>query len=1087
MRPIKLTMSAFGPYAGKSELELDKLGQNGLYLITGDTGAGKTTLFDAITFALYGETSGRNRNATMLRSKYADPKTPTYVELVFCYRDQQYTIRRNPTYERRALRGDKMTQENAGVELTMPDGRVLTRIKQVNDEIQAILGLDYEQFTQIAMIAQGDFRELLQAKTDKRREIFRYIFQTERYQQLQGLLSKRAKELADRYRNVENAVKQCVRSVRCAEDHPMALEWEAVRAERRSLSQTIELLGQIIQTDTDKQQTRKEQMDILDKRLRELEALIEKAEQIAQWNRELAHLKEQKMQSVQQLEALSASVKQAQGEMPKAETLGKQIALEQEQLPRYAEIDARAGQLALEQEVLQAGQKTLESKQKTLETDSQTLETLKKQLDALKNVQTEWQQLDHERQQIAQRFDDLHALQEKGDGCQTLEKQTQQAEQQLAQAQQAWDALTECLTRDRAALAEVQDAGERLVRGQSTLEHLQHRQAELGRIGRKHQDYVALLDKLHIAQQDFVCKRDTYEQEQHVFDALNRAFLSGQAGLLAKDLAEGMPCPVCGATTHPHLASLADEVPSEQALEQAKQQAERALTAEREASAAASAVRATVDRAKEELQALAEELLNGKPFDTLEDCLTAAQNVLEAELLQAKQAVRQAEEAAEYRDTLTEQIKAQETRQQALQKQLQDRRDAVTSGNERLHTARESVRELAEKLLDGCPMEALSERLTEQTALVNQRAEQCRQAMQRKHAECERKQHLETEIPQREQACRTLEQEIGACKVEQASRTTALAERQAQLATLRQGLRYPDSQEAERAIAQMEGEKQTIERALAEAQDRLTQKQQEISKTDGQIQTLSGQIASAPEIVREEITAEYEKIEQGKARLQAENEELAAALAVNQDNLAQLRQIGQDQSALEERLKMVRSLANTANGEVTGKEKIMLETYAQATYFDRVVERANIRFRVMSDGQYELVRRQEAGNLRSQSGLDMNVIDHYNGTSRDVASLSGGEAFMASLSLALGLSDEIQESAGGIKLDTMFVDEGFGTLSEDALQQALAALQDLSEDGQRLVGIISHVPELKARITRQVVVTKDKMGGGSRVSIRTEE
>ena len=633
----------------------------------------------------------------------------------------------------------------------------------------------------------------------------------------------------------------------------------------------------------------------------------------------------------------------------------------------------------------------------------------------------------------------------------------------------------------------MQDAGERLVRGQSALEHLQRRQAELDQIGRKHQDYIALLDKLHIAQQNFVCKRDTYEQKQHAFDALNRAFLSGQAGLLAKDLAEGMPCPVCGATTHPHLASLADEVPSEQELEQAKQQAECALTAEREASAAASAVRATVDRAKEELQALSQELLDGKSFDALEECLTAAQNTLETELLEAKQAVRQAEEAAKRRDALTEQIQVQETRQQALQKQLQDRRDAVTSGNERLHTAQEGVRELAEKLLDGCPMEALSERLTEQTELVNQRAEQCRQGMERKRAECERKQQLESEIPQREQACRVLEQEISAGKVEQASRATALVERQAQLAALRQGLRYPDSQTAERMIAQMEGEKQTIERTLTEAQNRLAQKQQEISKTDGQIQTLSGQIASAPEIVREEITAEYEKIQQGKARLQAENEELAAALAVNQDNLAQLRQIGQDQSALEEKLKMVRSLANTANGEVTGKEKIMLETYAQATCFDRVVERANIRFRVMSDGQYELVRRQEAGNLRSQSGLDMNVIDHYNGTSRDVASLSGGEAFMASLSLALGLSDEIQESAGGIKLDTMFVDEGFGTLSEDALQQALAALQDLSEDGQRLVGIISHVPELKARITRQVVVTKDKMGGGSRVSIRTEE
>lgn len=1082
MRPIKLILSAFGPYAGKVELELNKLGTNGLYLITGDTGAGKTSLFDAITFALYGETSGRNRNATMLRSKYADGKTPTYVELVFCYRGQQYTIRRNPAYERPALRGDKMTLEAAGVQLTMPDGRILTRIKQVNDEIQSILGLDYEQFTQIAMIAQGDFRELLQARTDKRREIFRYIFQTERYQKLQGLLSKRAKELSDQYQGVENTVTQCVHSVRCAPEHPMAAAWEAVQAGQRSLSQTIELLGQIMETDQTGQRAREAQIADMDGQMRKLEARMQQADQITQWKRERESLEQVRQQCAQQLEALDADVRQAQAEQPKAEALGRQIALEQAELPRYAEADHNAKQLAEEQAQLQADQNSLQDKQNALERDQQALQRLKQHADALKNVQAERQQLEHESEQIAQRLDSLNTLGQKWDSCQADSKQLEQSQKQLEQAQSVWETLSEHLTRDHAALDAVQDAGERLIRQQSVLEDLQRRQTELGDIARKQQEYLRLIDQLHAAQQDFVCKQQDYEQKQAQFDALNRAFLNGQAGLLARDLQAGMPCPVCGATEHPHLASLTEEVPGEQEIEQAKQQAEHALAVEREASAAASAVRATVERAESELLAL--DVLEGQPIDCLQHKLQAAQCALQADLVKAEQDVAQAQQAAERRDVLIEQIRIQESRQEALRTQLQEKRDAVASDTARLNTAKERVRELAEQL--GCPMDALSEHLAEQTEEVNRQAKRCREDMLVKQAACERKQQLEVEIPAREQACRTLEQEISAGKVEQAARVAAIAARQTQLEQLRQGLRYPDSQAAARSIASMEHDKQQIEHALAEAQNRLAQKQQEMSKTEGQIQTLSDQIACAPEIVREQVQAEYERRKQERAQLQTEKEEHAAALAVNGDNLTQLRRIGQEQSALEEKLKMVRSLSNTANGDVTGKDKIMLETYAQATYFDRVVERANMRFRVMSDGQYELVRRREAGNLRSQSGLDMDVIDHYNGTSRDVASLSGGEAFMASLSLALGLSDEIQESAGGIQLDTMFVDEGFGTLSEDALQQALAALQGLSEDGQRLVGIISHVPELKARITRQVVVTKDKTGGGSRVSIRTE-
>lgn len=1086
MRPIKLTLSAFGPYAGKVELDLDRLGTNGLYLITGDTGAGKTTLFDAITYALYGEASGRNRNATMLRSKYAQPKTPTYVQMVFSYRGQQYTIRRNPTYERPALRGDKMTEEKAAAELILPDGRVITRINLVNEQIQAILGLDYNQFTQIAMIAQGDFRELLQAKTDTRRKIFRYIFQTERYQKVQELLSKREKELSDRYKNVERTVDQCVHNVRCPETHDFGQEWQAVRDKQRSLSQTIDLLAQIIAHDTDTQKTRKSQMDILEQRMRELEEQIRQAEQITQWKTSLEQMKQQAAAFAQQLQQLEAEVQRAQQDLPQAEALGKQIALEQEQLPRYAELDQKTDKLAQDQKALERDQTALTEQQTAFVHMGEQLQALKKQADALKNVQAEWQQLEHEQTQLAQRMDDLHTLADKRTVCAQLDRQCQAEQQALDGAQRELHSLSQDLTRDRAELGTIQDAGERLVKQQSVCDRLKQRKTDLSQLGKRCREYTGLLEELHAAQQDYLQKQEKYTQQQAKFEARNRAFLSGQAGLLAQNLTEGTPCPVCGATSHPHLAQLAEEVPTEQALEQAKQAADSALAAAQQASAAASAVRAKKERAESDLQALAQDLLDNASLDGLEDRLKMAQTALAADLVQADRDLHAATQTVARKNELTEQITVQEDAQQRLTAQVQAKRDAVTATAARLRTAREDTEQLAQKLLGDGPADTLDDRLTDQLTLLQMQCSQCEQAMQRKQAECQKKQQLDTAIPQQEDAYRAMEQDIGARKVDQASRRTAIAERQSQLDALKKGLRYADSHAASQAIDRMRQQKEAIERAAAAAQERFAQKQQESSRTEGQIQTLTEQIAAAPEIALDRVIAERDRIQQGRVRLQQDTEELAAVLAVNQDNLDQLRQIGNNQSALEEKLKMVRSLANTANGEITGKEKVMLETYAQATYFDRVVERANIRFRVMSDGQYELVRRRKAGNRLSQSGLDMDVVDHYNGSCRDVASLSGGEAFMASLALALGLSDEIQESAGGIQLDTMFVDEGFGTLSEDALQQALAALQDLTEGGKRLVGIISHVPELKNRITRQVVVTKDKMGGGSRVSIRTE-
>nr|WP_300129558.1 SMC family ATPase [uncultured Butyricicoccus sp.] len=1086
MRPIKLTISAFGPYAGTVELDMDKLGTTGLYLITGDTGAGKTTLFDAITYALYGEASGRNRSVGMLRSKYADAKTPTFVEMVFCYRNAQYTIRRNPTYERLALRGDKMTQESAKAELTMPDGRVMTKIKAVDTQIQEILGLDYGQFTQIAMIAQGDFRELLQAKTDKRREIFRYLFQTERYQKLQSRLSKDAKELAEQYQDIARLVAQCVRTVRCPQGHALEEEWDAVKAGQRDLTQTVLTLQGLVDADEDSRKNCLEQLEKIEKQISELEEKNRQAQQTIQWKNSLENLRQQHAQMEQKLQMLEQKVDAAQQNMTQAHQIAEQIALEQTLLPRYEELERKTEQLEQSQQEWNRIQQKMPKKQQELEEIQEQIETCKEQLSSLKNVETELQQLTYTRKELEQYARELQTLSDKWTDYQQITVKNSQAVQQLEQVEISLKQCDNWLEQDRKELNCVQDAGQQLAIYENEHNRLLERERQLKQLDSKHSNYLELLAQLETAQQHFLHIQHEYEHKQRQFEAQNRAFLNGQAGLLAKDLVDGMPCPVCGATEHPHLAQLADQVPTEQALEQAKKDVETALLEERQASGAALAVRTKLETAQADLCTLADALLGDDMLQGLAQRLYAQQQILNEELIQIDQKVYTAKRIMKRREILQTQISRQEQEQRQLTAEVQSKRDAVTSSAAQMQAARKDTQKLACDLFGECPLEQLEQKLSQQTTETAQRQTLLERQICDKTAMKEQRDTLETELPRMENQREALQQQIKDFTVEQTVLYTTIEERKTQISHLQKELHYTDLMAANRAIDQMKREKESIQAAWTQAQEQAAQAKQEVSKMEGQIQTLKEQIAAAPEIALDDVLAQKQQVQTEKNQIQAQKDQLTAALTVNMDNLHQLEQIGKQQTELENRLKWVRALANTANGEIVGKEKVMLETYAQAAYFDRVVERANLRFRVMSGGQYDLVRRKEAGNLRSQSGLDMDVIDHYNGSCRDVASLSGGEAFMASLSLALGLSDEIQQSAGGIQLDTMFVDEGFGTLSEDALGQAMAALQNLTEGGKRLVGIISHVPELKSRIARQVVVSKDKSGNGSRVSIQTE-
>ena len=301
---------------------------------------------------------------------------------------------------------------------------------------------------------------------------------------------------------------------------------------------------------------------------------------------------------------------------------------------------------------------------------------------------------------------------------------------------------------------------------------------------------------------------------------------------------------------------------------------------------------------------------------------------------------------------------------------------------------------------------------------------------------------------------------------------------------LQEKLAYPDKSEAEAAIRNLVKEQKALADDIAGAEEACHESEKTLAALEATIAEAQRQLAEHDDVDFESEEKRRKSLADEMQVISSRRQEIHARVAANQTTLEKIHARQAQLEEVETRWRWIKALADTAGGTLAGKEKIMLETYVQMAYFDRIIARANVRFLVMSGGQYELKRRRGAENNRSQSGLELDVVDHYNGSERSVKTLSGGESFKASLSLALGLSDEIQASAGGIRLDTMFVDEGFGSLDEESLQQAMESLAGLA-DGNRLVGIISHVPELKTRIEKQIQVHKDRTGG-SRVEVRGE-
>ena len=914
MRPIKLTLSAFGPYAGKIEFDFDKLGTGGLYLITGDTGAGKTTIFDAITYALYGDPSGNNREVSMFRSKYADIKTPTFVRLVFNYKGKEYTIERNPEYERAAQRGSGLTKQTAGVELILPDGKPLTKTKEVDNAINNIIGINREQFCQIAMIAQGDFFKLLISPTKDRIEIFRHIFKTKLYSDLQDRLKSELSVLNNDCSKIKQSISQYISGINCSDSSLLSLDVTKAKKGDLPTDECILLIENLLSEDTLAEKKADNAITEIEKQLDILKINIERGKTYLRAKQDFDQNEINISKLTEEMLSLTKALEEEQKKNSLQNDLAKASAAIEAQLLEYDELSQKES--AFKNNAL-----NIEKNNAALTKNNKEIEVLKAQIESL--------------------TEESKTLQKSG-------------EQKILFANQ------------KALHKESLSKLDTLLK---SMENLKKIDAQYKDAAKKYEAKKAAANEIKIS-----------------YDLKYDLYLDAQAGILAETLVDNMPCPVCGSTSHPQKAIKPTDVPKKDELDILKAKLAKADDEKTEANKESAKLKGMREEKKDSTVSSIKELLGDIDMNNATYITKAKINELESNIA-----------------VLDQKIQAEE-------------------------------KNIA------------------------------------------RKEYIENELPKSRTKLEDLQKGITSISNEISALSSKNDSLNAEIIDLKSKLRFSSRLEANNEIQKNNAMISKIKRDIELASEREKECSVNLASAKTRREELFKQIEGKQEIDLEAEKTKLNELESGRIQLRKNKESIHIRIVNNKSNCDNIKQKSSELIAIEKKYTWVKALSDTANGNITGKDKIMLETYIQMHYFDRIISRANTRLMIMTGGQYDLIRREEALSKVGQSGLDLDVIDHYNGTTRSVKSLSGGESFKASLALALGLSDEIQSSAGGIQLDTMFIDEGFGSLDEDSLSQAMNALASLASSN-KLIGIISHVGELKQKIDKQIVVKKDKTGG----------
>lgn len=1081
MKPIQLTMQAFGSYGKKTVIDFTKPDQN-LFLITGDTGSGKTTIFDAIVFALYGEASSvvNRKNGAELQSQFAATSVEPFVELVF---EEQvegqpalYTVRRVPKHVRPLKRGTGTKEESGSVSLIMSDGTEYPS-KETDKKVEEIVGLTKNQFMQVAMIAQGEFMALLRAKSDDKKVIFRKLFNTELYQNIVDELAKRRKDKDRKIAQIKTACQTEVGHIlvpklvtadgaeteqdqngaadqiadACREANKLQeLKERILKSERLSLTDMEALLQTLVSvsewTKDKMQQSESETSQLYEVYLLKRDA-VTKAGQLLERYKEL----EEAEKELGECEAIKPLMQEWQQCMRQIEDAYDILTL----WKQYQEV---SGQLETARQALAANEQALPEQKMACEQAAVQLQQAKKvQEQALMDFSEVKTHVEN----------DLEAFSKMAEAKRKVLTAQTKVDEAGKQARIAEESLSDLESNEK----QWQTQAELLSDTDSRMIILQGKQRDIAGIGADFESWkneeIDCLSQQRCAEKAdeiYADAKDRFNKENTAYIQAYNDFLDAQAGFLAEKLQRGEPCPVCGSTIHPHPHQVEKSALTKEELNTLSENVRELQEGQAAAAKKAGEAKAMLDAKKKNCIQTWEKLLQKVIAYSREEMGELDSERIQSLIETWKKALKDEEKQLHEDEKQLQQLKKR------LTKAVKDKEELTVQKNKAEKMSADAKAELAAAQAElKSTFISTYYKSEEEANQFMEQAEQRKKNAEKQYHSCDKvdkkvrsdKEKTELEIAQHRRDIPNLQDKSDKRKAVyiQLMEEKQLTEPQWKCVT--EGYDKADRQQFEEKIRQYQSKLSAAGKQKAVAEKAI----------DGRVKPDMEQLCSEQNVA-EEAWKKEQALYERYAEMYKTNHRVCEALM---PKMAERSKIMEEHRRLDD-------LYNLLAGKVTGA-RMDIETYVQRYYLERILYAANRRFGEMSAGQFELRMCDitKAGEGRNR-GLDLMVYSNVTGKEREVRTLSGGESFMAALSLALGMADQIQQSSSAIHLDMMFIDEGFGSLDSQSRDQAVRVLQQMA-GGSKLIGIISHVSELKQEIEDQLIVSKDEEGSSARWQI----
>ncbi len=1051
MKPLKLTISAFGPYASVQVIDFSKLKEQ-IFVISGPTGSGKTTIFDAISFALFGEPSGSSRDRDSLRSDFAQMGTETFVELEFELRGKTYKIKRLPQQEQRKLRGEGFTIRNADAELLMPDGSLITKISSVDDKINELLGINKSQFKQIVMLPQGEFRKLLESDSNERELIFRKIFGTEGFAEIQKKLEDESKELYKAVHDIKMQIDTHIKHFDLGNDQGL----EEIRAGRDvNIEQFVDGVKTLAEKDKAEIHLLKSQLEVIIASQGALKEEIAKSTEINKKLKDREQIKQEYSEAITRIDDIKQkeiSLEYARKALPISEI--------DEQYKRSKQnIEIKTNEVILAKQRAEKSSLDYEASKELFNAEKEK-EPLRKKYEA------ELSLLNNMLPKVVQYEKSVKALDIAKTKSNEINNTLEKNQKELELAKKNYKEQEENL--------------KKLYNTESECVRLEKEISE-------NKKFLIELDGVKKLISAYVEQNELYEGKKKIFEAFDADFIGfrskleqqednyirGQAGILAKTLKTNMPCPVCGALEHPNPAKVLKSIPGEEQLKALKQQYTTLSEQRTEEMKILSGLNGNLESKKLEIKSK----LSALNLETLIIYDKADAKFEEADMKNTEDILEQVLVEINKKggglktETLALMSQHKEklefvNKKLSFEAQYKETGDKISKLEEAVNSLNLQKLGISEELARlGTATESIEKEVAQDirsAAKLNAKLEEIKRAIENLEAEykkAERAVELAKEAFSNSEKEATIKStSLNQC-IEDSSSLEKLLNEKLLSSNFESYTHYLQNKKNQTEILALQEEINTFYQKLKSLKDILARLEEETK-----------------ELVMQDIEAfntKYTLLLQEQSKLQDKHNIVFSRNSNNVKTLKQLEDILIKIKILEQKYTTIGELARVARGD--NAQRLTFERYVLAAYFDEIIIAANIRLDKMTGSRYLLKRKEDKSKGRAQQGLELEVFDNYTGKARHVRTLSGGEGFKASLALALGLADVVQSYSGGISLDTLFVDEGFGSLDPESLDSAIQCLVDIQKTG-RLVGVISHVPELKERIKSILEIFSKKEG-----------